>query len=128
MGINTFFVEITLKCSLYILKQTPKIANLCCKYKNNFDTNLISCLHSTQTTRMQIFIKTLTGKTITLEVEASDAIDVVKQKIQDKEGRYVFFILNKIVFFVKFIYMIKHDFLFLATYISLLIFKLSYDI
>jgi ubiquitin len=35
---------------------------------------------------MQIFVKTLTGKTITLEVEASDAIENVKQKIQDKEG------------------------------------------
>jgi ubiquitin len=34
---------------------------------------------------MQIFIKTLTGKTITLEVEPSDSIDNVKQKIQDKE-------------------------------------------
>ncbi len=35
---------------------------------------------------MQIFIKTLTGKTITLEVEPQDSIDNVKQKIQDKEG------------------------------------------
>lgn len=33
---------------------------------------------------MQIFVKTLTGKTITLEVEASDTIDAVKAKIQDK--------------------------------------------
>jgi len=35
---------------------------------------------------MQIFVKTLTGKTITLEVEPADSIDNVKQKIQDKEG------------------------------------------
>lgn len=37
-------------------------------------------------TPIQIFVKTLTGKTITLETDPSDTIEAVKQKIQDKEG------------------------------------------
>lgn len=35
---------------------------------------------------MQIFVKTLTGKTVTLEVGSSGTIDIIKTKIQDKEG------------------------------------------
>jgi len=35
---------------------------------------------------MQIFVKTLTGKTVSLEVEPGDNIQAVKQKIQEKEG------------------------------------------
>jgi ubiquitin C len=35
---------------------------------------------------MKLFVKTYTGKTITLEAESTDTIESVKQKIQDKEG------------------------------------------
>lgn len=41
---------------------------------------------SVSASAMQLFVKTLTGKTITLEVESTDSIETVKQKITDKEG------------------------------------------
>ena len=43
-------------------------------------------IQTTNNTTMQIFVKTLTGKTITLEVESNDTIASLKVKIQDKEG------------------------------------------
>jgi len=35
---------------------------------------------------MQIFVRTLTGRTVTLDVESSDSVESVKRKLQDKEG------------------------------------------
>ena len=47
-----------------------------------------SCLMMSEEEKaVQIFVKTLTGKTITLQVEPSDKIENVKAKIQDKEGK-----------------------------------------
>ena len=49
-------------------------------------TNPSNSSRTELTIAMQIFVKTLTGKTITLEAESCDTIQVIKAKIQDKEG------------------------------------------
>src|SRR3990167_1767928 len=79
------------KCTMIIIIKLNKICfvpmsaqNFCIKRKKSEQkNNKVKKAHNNNT--MQIFVKTLTGKTITLEVEGSDSIQQVKQKIQDKK-------------------------------------------
>lgn len=53
---------------------------------NTANNSNVSNANNFITTQIQIFVKTLTGKTIALEVDPADSIEAVKAKIQDKEG------------------------------------------
>ena len=56
------------------------------RYMKNILMLVIALAMALPASAMQIFVKKLTGKTITLEVESGESIDNVKQKIQEKEG------------------------------------------
>ena len=47
---------------------------------------MLMCMVAATASAMQIFVETLTGKYITLEVETTDTIEAVKAKLQEKEG------------------------------------------
>ena len=63
-----------------------KLEDSCCLSDYNVPKEATLLWVLRRRSSMKIFVKKLTGKTITLEVEPSDTIEVVKTKIQDKEG------------------------------------------
>jgi len=68
---NPIFTGVRLRCFYFSVFQGGLNKTVVLRYRSE---------------KMQIFVKTLTGKTITLDVEASSTIDDVKRSIQDKEG------------------------------------------
>ena len=72
------FAELREKCDGKKLEDTPK-------FLKSGDSGIVTLIPS-EPMCFQIFVKTLTGKTITLKVAPSDTIENVKVKIQDKQG------------------------------------------
>lgn len=74
-----------MKCGVVLGRRNVVKCQILVAVDKEFSILKIICINKKKE-QMQIFVKTLTGKTITIDVEPTDTIDNVKQKIMDKEG------------------------------------------